>query len=231
MKPDTPSATPARAPGLERDRVVQTALELLDEVGLDGLTLRRLADKLGVKAAALYWHFHNKQDLINSMAIAMFHHDVPAERRRIPAGVSWQDIIRTIATHHRKAMFSHRDGARLISSAEFNDSAMFEGLERVLKALCAQGFTPELAFLCTIDVMRFTLGCVFEEQADPRTKEETLAMHQKNLPTIQDRYPLMAKTLSSLLEKRTGNSDGQFKHGLEVMVLGIEQKLQTEQAK
>lgn len=221
-------ALPARAPGLERERVVQTALELLDEVGLDGLTLRRLADKLGVKAAALYWHFHNKQDLINSMAVALLHRKLPGDRREFPRDIRWQDIFRAIANHHRQAMLSHRDGARLISGAEFNDSSMFDGLERVLKALCAQGFSPELAFLSTIDVMRYTLGCVFEEQADPRTKEEMMEMHKKRLPSMADRYPIMAKTLTVLLDKRVGNSGGQFKHGLEIMLVGIEQRLKDE---
>jgi len=50
---------------LERDLVVNTALKLLDEVGLDGLTLRKLAAELGVQAPALYWHFKNKQALLD----------------------------------------------------------------------------------------------------------------------------------------------------------------------
>ena len=47
---------------IERDTVVTTALELLDEVGIDGLTMRRLAQALDVQAPSLYWHFANKAD-------------------------------------------------------------------------------------------------------------------------------------------------------------------------
>ena len=57
-----------RLPLLDREHVVRVALRLLDEAGLDGLTLRRLAAELDVKAPALYWHFANKQDLLDHMA-------------------------------------------------------------------------------------------------------------------------------------------------------------------
>jgi TetR/AcrR family tetracycline transcriptional repressor len=228
MKPDTTNPASSKAPGLERDRVVHVALELLDEVGLDGLTLRRLADKLGVKAAALYWHFSNKQDLINTMAVALLHRDLPRPGRKISENVSWQDILRAIARHHRKAMMSHRDGARLVSSAEFNDSSMFDGLERVLQALCKQGFLPESAFLSTMAVLRYTLGCVFEEQTDLRTKEEIIEMHKKKLPTMADRYPLMAKTIKNLIEGHIGGPERRFTYGLELMLLGVEQTLHDQ---
>src|SRR5262249_31947220 len=56
---------------LERDGVVRVALRLLDEWGLDGLSLRRLAAELGVKAPALYWYFESKQELLDEMADAM----------------------------------------------------------------------------------------------------------------------------------------------------------------
>ena len=56
---------------LDRERVVRAALALLDEVGLDGLTLRRLAQDLGVKAPALYWHVASKADLLHEMAVTM----------------------------------------------------------------------------------------------------------------------------------------------------------------
>ena len=56
---------------LERPMVVRKALELLNETGLDGLTTRRLADALGVQGPALYWHFKNKQELIDEMARAL----------------------------------------------------------------------------------------------------------------------------------------------------------------
>ncbi|MFP3693803.1 TetR family transcriptional regulator, partial [Burkholderia sp. SIMBA_048] len=56
---------------LDREAVVGTALELLNEVGVDGLTTRKLADRLGVQQPALYWHFRNKRALLDALAEAM----------------------------------------------------------------------------------------------------------------------------------------------------------------
>jgi TetR/AcrR family transcriptional regulator, tetracycline repressor protein len=58
-------------PALTREAVTRAALRLLDEVGLEGLTTRRLAAELGVQSPALYWHFRTKQDLLGEMAEAV----------------------------------------------------------------------------------------------------------------------------------------------------------------
>src|SRR6266498_5119399 len=58
----------SRRPGLTRQTMIETALLLLDEVGLDGLTVRRLAAELGVQSPSLYWHIRTKQELLDGMA-------------------------------------------------------------------------------------------------------------------------------------------------------------------
>ena len=57
---------------LDRATIVRTALRLLDEVGIDGLSTRRLAAELGIKSASLYWHFKDKTELLNEMSGVMF---------------------------------------------------------------------------------------------------------------------------------------------------------------
>ncbi|NUR85911.1 MAG: helix-turn-helix transcriptional regulator, partial [Nonomuraea sp.] len=52
---------------LDRELIVRTALRLLDEVGLEKLSLRRLAKELGAHPTALYWHFSGKQELLDAM--------------------------------------------------------------------------------------------------------------------------------------------------------------------
>ncbi len=68
----TPSSPARGRPArLSQARTIQTALDLLDESGLDALTMRRLADALGVQAGALYRYFATKQDLLTAMAERM----------------------------------------------------------------------------------------------------------------------------------------------------------------
>ena len=58
-------------PGLNRDAVIQAAMEMLDTVGVEGLSMRALADRLGVKAASLYWHLRDKEQLLDMVAAAV----------------------------------------------------------------------------------------------------------------------------------------------------------------
>ncbi|MGH7776659.1 MAG: TetR family transcriptional regulator, partial [Candidatus Dormibacterales bacterium] len=74
-----------RNPGLTRGGVVSAALDLLRTDGLDGLTMRALADRLGVKAASLYWHVRDRDELLDLVAAALL-----AEVGTPPRGAGWR---------------------------------------------------------------------------------------------------------------------------------------------
>lgn len=57
-----------KTPKITRLQILETALQLLETEGIDGLTMRKLADALNIKAASLYWHFSNKLSLVEGMA-------------------------------------------------------------------------------------------------------------------------------------------------------------------
>jgi AcrR family transcriptional regulator len=213
--------------GLERDRVVCAALELINERGYAGLTLRRLADKLHVKAAALYWYFENKQDLIDAMA----EHIIQDEFRRVqPKNVQWRDLLTTIAHTHRTALRRYRDGAQIMAHANMRQTSMLDGLEFTLKTLEAQGFDAKLAMGSTFTIIRFTLGCVFEEQADPRNDDlDKKEMHAQHLRAMKDKYPTIARSIYETAAGADGKlrEDAMFECGLELVLDGVEKHLIT----
>src|SRR5215475_5164661 len=96
---------------LDRARVVKAAIDLLDEVGLDGLTLRRLAKKLGVQAPALYWHFKSKQELLDQMIATIAANEAPIRAQE--PGESWDTWLAERARTMHTALDNHRDGALL----------------------------------------------------------------------------------------------------------------------
>ena len=71
---------------------MQAALDLLDEAGMDGLTVRALASRLGVQAPALYWHVPSKQALLDEMATQIWRciGDVMAG---LPANLPWREVM------------------------------------------------------------------------------------------------------------------------------------------
>ncbi|HSX16974.1 MAG TPA: TetR/AcrR family transcriptional regulator C-terminal domain-containing protein [Patescibacteria group bacterium] len=225
--PDPAPVTPSRSKherGLERQQIVQAALSLLDEVGYSGLTLRKLAAKLDVKAAALYWHFENKQDLIDAMAHSMIIGEFEAVT---PKSLEWQELLADIARIHRSALKRYRDGAQIMAHANMAQSDMLEGMEFVLSQLHKQGFPPDLAMLGFFVVIRYTLGCVFEEQADPRHQysDQAHKRHLKFVATLAERYPATATSITALYKQAEQQPDAHFELGLQIIISGIKQRL------
>src|SRR3569833_2855168 len=99
---------------LEVGDAVRVALELLEEEGLDKLTVRRLATGLGVKAPALYWHFRSKRALLDHMTDAIVAPVVVA----LPDGGPWLKWLEDAGVALHKALLAHRDGARVALGAD-----------------------------------------------------------------------------------------------------------------
>src|SRR5207302_276900 len=119
---------------LDRPAIVRAALKLLDEVGLEGLSTRRLAAELGVKGPSLYWHFASMGELRNFMAEALLEPVMPAADAL--AG-DWRGWLADGARGIRRAALSRRDGARVLAAARptgqsrsLSFIAMVERLER-----------------------------------------------------------------------------------------------------
>ncbi|MGH2603105.1 MAG: TetR family transcriptional regulator, partial [Dehalococcoidia bacterium] len=105
-----PNEEQTREP-LDRGRLIRAALALLDEVGLDGLSMRRLAERLDVKAASLYWHVQSKEELLDLLADAISG-EVPAP----PPDLPWRPRLEALAWQYRRVLLSHRDAARILSA-------------------------------------------------------------------------------------------------------------------
>ena len=95
---------------IDRDEVVRTAVRILDEYGLADLSMRRLADALGVKAGALYWHVANKQTLLAAVADEVLGEVPPPRDGSRDALVDW-------AVGLRRVLLAHRDSAELVATA------------------------------------------------------------------------------------------------------------------
>lgn len=144
---------------LERHIVVSAALQLLNEAGLDGLTTRRLAEALGVQGPALYWHFKNKQELIDEMALALLQ---DAYGPMAP-GQDWARWLTDGARRLRRSLLSYRDGARLL--AGFRPSSPHGRMDpKVALASLVEAFGMPDAVWALLTVNRFTLGWTMDEQ-------------------------------------------------------------------
>lgn len=204
---------------LRREAVVRTALTLLNEVGIDGLTTRRLAQELGVQSPALYWHFKNKRELLDLMAAAM-HADTFAGERA-PGDMQWTRWLAEDARAKRRALLSYRDGAR-VEAGSRPMPAQLPGLEAQLQALCAAGFTPRDALRACLAVDRYTMGWVIEEQA--ATEDARHSVQPRYPDEVFEDLPLLVQGAAVL---RQDDPDADFDYGLRVLIAGIEADLEV----
>jgi len=150
--------------GLTKAAIVQAALDLLDEAGMDGLTVRALASRLGVQAPALYWHVRNKQALLDEMATQIWRQigDVMAA---LPAGLPWREVMTTYAATVRRELLGRRDGAKAFSGTTLTDPDVIRRQEVTFRSLVDQGFTLPDATRSLVLLHDFTIGFCIEEQA------------------------------------------------------------------
>ena len=149
---------------LTKTAIVQAALDLLDEAGMDGLTVRALASRLGVQAPALYWHVRSKQALLDEMATQIWRQvgDVMAG---LPGDLPWREVMATYAGTVRKELLGHRDGAKAFSGTTLTDPDVVRRQEAVFANLTGQGFTLQDAARGLLLLHHFTIGFCVEEQA------------------------------------------------------------------
>jgi TetR/AcrR family tetracycline transcriptional repressor len=147
--------------GQRRAEVLQAAIDLLDEAGLDGLTMRLLASRLGVRAGALYRHYPSKQALLDAM---VEHLVSPAQVAPVRDG-PWPEQLRGAAGGLRDIMLAHRDGARLMSGFHDPGSEAVAAFRRLIAALTAAGIPADLAAVAVDTVMAYVNGFTIEEQA------------------------------------------------------------------
>ncbi len=97
---------------LSRDIIVDEALALLREFGLDGISLRRLAERLGVRAPSLYWHFPDKNALLCAMTEQIF----ATYLERVPVHRDWRSWMRDFGRELLRAQEELQDFGRLVTT-------------------------------------------------------------------------------------------------------------------
>lgn len=145
--------------GHAKEHVVGAALTILDEHGLPGLSMRRLAASLDVQQSALYWHFASKQLLLAAMAEEIL--------RRGPAGPgdgAWDAVVEGRAVALRDALLSYRDGAELVSTAYAFGLGAKEPHRELAAFVERAGVAPADAQAAATVILHFVFGFVFSEQ-------------------------------------------------------------------
>lgn len=142
---------------LNRELVIQRALQLVSEVGIEEFTTRRLGKELGVEGPALYRHFKSKSELLDHMAGAIL---FPVLTPPAP-GEAWDEWLLALGRRSLKAVTHYRDGAKIIAA-----SLPIEPLDLLSKPLRDAGFTPRDAVYASKLFARFMVGWQLQEDSE-----------------------------------------------------------------
>ena len=208
-----------------RELMIDTALRLLDEVGLDGLTVRRLATELGVKSPSLYWHIRTKQELLDGMADTIIQAAGMGPPREAE---SWQAWLTRRAHSYRKAVLAHRDGARIVATAAWLSPSTIRTFDEELSAMVRLGFTPALALNTIAAISRYVTGFVLQEQTTRPTggsAEATAPPDPLGAVAALLEGGADATLLQAIRQAGPPLSEAAFDHGLRLLINGTEKAL------
>ena len=216
--PATTRAAARRTP-LSRERVLQAAVALADDAGIDSLSMRRLGQELGVEAMSLYHHVANKEDLLDAMVDVVFSEiDLPSSQD------TWKTAMRRRAVAVRSALARHPWAIGLMESRTSPGPATLRHHDAVIGCLRDGGFSiAQVAHAFSV-IDSYIYGFALQERSLPfNTPEETTQLAQAMLahfPT--DEYPHLSElTLEHVLQPGYDYAD-EYEHGLELILDGLE---------
>lgn len=197
--------------GISRAAVVDAALDVLDEQGLDKVTMRAVADRLGVQHNTVRWHAENKQRLLVLMSDAIF---TGLDVATLPP--QWDDRFRALARWSRRALLAHRDGARLVSGIATTETHTYRLADTMIQTLLDAGFPPRTAAWANWTVFYLILGITQEQQAQSVDAPDPV------LAFDDDMFPALRKASAYVI---AGTFDERFEFALDMQMTALQVEL------
>ena len=203
---------------INREMVMRAGLKLLNEDGLEQLTLRRLGVELNVQAATIYWHFKSKEELLDEMATTVL---AEGGNRLVPQRNSsdWRVWASTFGEGLRKTLLAYRDGARMVSGTRLTNLEYLKTTERIGAQMVVSGFSVRAVVVLLSTIYNYTLSFVMEEQAvfpTPGERSPRYSIEDRNVRLDPALFPFHRQSSSILFDRY----DRRFREGLKLILDG-----------
>jgi AcrR family transcriptional regulator len=215
--PADKNASP-RAP-VTRDRALATAVALADAGGIASLTMRRLAQELGVEAMSLYHHVANKEDILDGMVDLVFGEiELPRE------GVEWKTAMRGRAASARAAMTRHPWAVGLMESRGSPGPATLRHHDAVIGSCRRAGFSVQMTAHAFSLIDSYIYGFVLQEVNLPFDDSSDLeqVVESMMLPFSADDYPHLVELTTEHILKPGYSYGSEFGYGLGLILDSLE---------
>ncbi|MFD1983510.1 TetR/AcrR family transcriptional regulator [Mesorhizobium newzealandense] len=207
-----PTHAASDEPALSRERIVATAVELLDAQGLDGLTMRRLADRLGSGVMSLYWHVDNKEDVFDLALDSVLEYRGPTQTVE---SQDWRGDVVHVLEDWRTSMLRHPWSASLLPRRALGPNILGR-LELLSKTLSRAGVADADLNVAIWSLWNYVMGATITRASFDLSDEDRAAAQQR-LERLSGRYPAIERS-HLLLDD---DWDGAFRKGLDFLLDGL----------
>jgi AcrR family transcriptional regulator len=207
-----PEQEPRSEPPLSRERIIATAVELLDAQGIDGLTMRRLADRLGSGVMSLYWHVDNKEDVFDLALDSVLEYRGPPQTGEFR---SWRGEVVHMLDDWRASMLRHPWSASLLPRRALGPNILGR-LELLSKTLAKAGVADADLNVAIWSLWNYVMGATVTRASFDLSDDDRAAAQQR-LERLSESYPTIERS-GLLLDD---DWDGTFRNGLGLLLDGL----------
>ncbi len=216
---EAPETVVSTRPALNRERVIAVAVALADGIGVDALTIRKLAAELDVKPMTIYHHVLNKEAIIDGMVDVVFSEiDLP------PTDANWKTAIRQRCSSARTVLARHPWAAPLMESRTSPGPATLQHHEAVLGCLRAGGFSIEMTAHAYALIDAFVYGFALQEASLPATAGDEMADLVESMAATMPagEYPHLVEFTTEHVLRPGYDFGHEFDFGIDLILDGIE---------
>ena len=235
---DRADAETERRALLSKERVLRAAVALADRDGIQSLTMRKLADDLGVGAMSLYHYVANKDELLGAMVEVVFGEIDPPS-----TGVEWKTAMRQRAISTRLTLNRHRWAVGLMESRAMPGPASFRVHNAILGFLREAGFSIEMTIQAYSVLDAYIYGFALQEKTVPFEDAEGAAAlaeaqarrfeaqaQEQQLAALADEFPYLAEVVAGHVAKVGYDFGEAFEYGLDLILDALEKRRDSRAA-
>jgi AcrR family transcriptional regulator len=204
---------------LSRGKILEAALKLADSQGVEALSMRKLAQQLGVQAMSLYNHVSNKEDILDGLV-----EQVIGEIELPSLGAPWKEAMQARARSAHEVFLQHPWSLSVITSRQAAGPAMLAYVNTTLGILMEAGFSPAMADKIWTAMDSYIYGFTLRElnfPFEPANHSELASDYLEDFPI--DEYPYFVRLASEIAEgQHSGVNELEF--GLNLILEGLTAK-------
>jgi AcrR family transcriptional regulator len=206
-----------RADGLTIERIIEAALRVVDEDGLEALTVRRIASEFETGSASLYRHLSSRDELL----VLLVDH-VIGDVRVPPARLAGRPKVEWLASELRRVLMAHPALVPALRAAPLLGPNAMRGAESALASLVASGYRPDVAVLAYRALVDYVLGTVFFDTRRTGPGAPRGAASGERIDALPDAaFPTLR---AHRAEFTMPSADDVFSFGLRALLDGLERR-------